>query len=344
MNNKKKKNTKETIGTILIVLIILVGIAAVIYVNQLSKKNTIPDDTIGNTSGNLNNRGLLCESDGYIYFSNPYDRKALYRMKEDGTEIKCLVHVPVEYINVYDDTVYFYQLPGADEQVFGLSGLFGICYTDTKGKDGLNNIDKTLCNSLVLYGKNLYYQHYDKAEGLTLYRADAKTEAKEKISDKRVFVSTPYDGKFMCYNEDNSYFISLFNPQTNQMELFDQDIRAYNIIVEGEYMYYMNIDDSYRIYRMKLSDHTTEKLTDDRVDLFNIQNGNIFYQKNSEQSPALMRMNADGSNVSVIASGNYTSINCSSNYAYFYSFGEEAPIYRVPLSGGSVETLDIPTQ
>lgn len=330
-----KKNPLATIA--LIIVIILVICSAALYF-ILNKEEPIPEGVIGNTSGNLNNHGLFCESGDYVYFSNAYDQRKLYRMKPDGTDVKRIADVPCEYINVYDDKIYFYQTPSADDQVFGLGGLYGICSTDIKGTSGMNNIDKVICNSLVLYGPNLYYEGYIDGK-LELDMANAQTEEKQKLSDKRVFVTTPYNGKFMTYNEDLGYLLSLFNPNSSQFELFDQDTRAYNIIVEGDYVYYMNIDDNYRIYRMRLSTYEKEKLTDDTVDLFNVYGNNIFYQKNSEDAPGIYHMRADGSGNSLVKEGNYSNINCTSTYTYFYGFKDSAPIYRVPTNGGSADTF-----
>lgn len=330
-----KNRLRGIIVTVIILLIIALGIGAYIIVNR---EEPIPADAIGNTSGNLNNRGLFCESDGYIYFSNSYDQRKLYKMKADGSELECIADVPVEFINVYGDKVFFYQTPGADNQVFGLGGLYGICSTDTKGKSGMNNIDKTVCNSLLLYGPNLYYQRYEDGE-LYLYKADPKTKERILLSNRRVFASTPFNGKLMTYNEDIGYYLSLFNLDSGQFELYDQNVRAYNVIVEGSYIYYMDIDDSYRIYRMYIPTYETERLTDDIVDRFNVYGDNIFYQKNSETEPALKHMKTDGSNPSVIAEGNYTNINCTSEYTYFYTFGDSAAIYRVPTNGGQAQTF-----
>ena len=338
-SNKKKKSPVSIIITILVLLLIAGGIILYILANRPVK---IPDDAVGNTSGNLNNRGLFCESGDYVFFSNPYDQRKLYRMKPDGSELKKIADIPVEYINAFGNRLYFYQTPGADNQVFGLGGLYGICSTDFDGKTGMQNIDKSIVNSLILYGPNLYYQHYDQVSGLSLYKADPATKEKQLISDKRVFVTTPYEGKFMTYNEDIGYYLSLFNPATSQFELFDETSRVYNVILDGGYVYYMDIDDSYRIYRMDLSSRQKEKLTDCTVDLFNVYGNNIFFQRNvnSGETPAIMRMQADGSNPLVIAEGNYTNINCTSVYTYFYGFGDDAPIYRIPTNGGgSAETF-----
>ena len=335
-----KSKKKFPFGIIIFALIVICIIAVIIVSSILNKPAPIPDDAVGNTSGNINNRGLFCETDDYIFFSNSYDARKLYRMDKDGSNVKCIADVPVEFINVYGDNVYFYQTPGADNQVVGLGGLYGVCSTNLDGTSGMNNIDKAIVNSLILYGPNLYYQPYDKEQGLSLYKADPYTKEKVKLSDKRVFVSTPLNGKFLTYNEDIGYFLSAFNPESGQMELVDQEARVYNVIYEGGYVYYMNIDDSYKIYRMNLSNYEKEKITDCTVDLFNVYGDNIFYQRNSEENPAVVHIKTDGSNEREVMKGNFTNINCTSSYTYFYGFGETSPIYRVPTSGGNAEVFE----
>lgn len=318
---------------VLVLLLIIGGISTYIFLNRYVP---VPPGVVGNTSGNINNHGLFCESeDGYIYFSNPYDGRKLYKMNSDGTDAKCICDVPCEYINVYDKKVYFYQTPGADNQVFGLGGLYGICQTDTDGKHGLYNIDKTICNQMILYGDNLFYQHYDASEGLTLYKASGDRKNKEKISDYEVYVSNPYQDGFLTYNTDSMYNLCVYNPATNSFVNLDSSTRAYNVTLVGNYAYFMNIDDEYRLYRYDLSTKSSEKLTDDRVDVFNVYGNSIFYQKNNKDEQALVHMNSDGSNPQVVSYGNYTNINCTSSYTYFYEFGTSEPIYRVPTSGGT---------
>lgn len=335
---KKLKGIAKVIIGLLVFLIIVVGI--IVYIIS-HKKEPIPEGYMGNTGGNLNNHGLFCENDGWIYFSNSYNQSKLYKMKTDLSEVTQLTDVPVEYINVYDDTVYFYQTPGAEGQIFGLGGLYGICYTDINGKTGLNNIDKAICNGLILYGPHLYYQHYENTEGLTLYKAEPDKSGKAKISDKDVNITCPLNGKFLCYDKDNQYCLSAYNEETDKMELISGKIRAYNIIKEGDYLYYMSVDDHYKIYRYSLSSGNIEKITDFTVDIFNVYGDYIFAQLNSETNPQLVHMKSDGSHQSVVAEGNFTNINCTSTYTFFYNFEGITPIYYVPTIGGTAQIFEL---
>ncbi len=337
--NTKKRSMIGIIISIIVIIIIALSIAAYAVINR---KEPVPDGVTGNTCGNLINRGLFCESDGYIYFSNSYDQKKMYKMKSDGTELTKITDVPVEFINVYGKTIYFYQTPGAENQIFGLGGLYGVCWTDINGKSGMNLYDKAICNSLCLYGPNLYYQHYDAEVGLTLRKVNVNTEQKDFVSEKEVLVTTPYNGKFMTYNPEIGYYLSQFNPETNQYELYDQDAKAYNVIIDGQYVYYMDINASYRIVRMNLSTYEKTRISDYKVEMFNIVGNYIYFQKSDPEDPAMMRMKLDGSDIEEIDKGNYCNINCTSEYTYYFGFGTDAPIYRIANRDGASAEVFMP--
>ena len=336
--SKSKKIRLAIIILAAVAVLLAIVLGVLIYINS-SKKPSIPDGYMGNTSGNTNNHGLFCEKDGWIYFANTEDHSKLYKMKTDLSSATKLSEVPVEYINVFDNMIYFYQTPGSEDQIYGLGGLYGICYTDTDGKTGLNSIDKTICNGLILYGPNLYYQHYEKSEGLTLYKAKPDDSGKEKISDLDINISCPLDGRFICYNKKDQYYLSAYNEETNNLDPLSGKIQAYNIIKEGDYLYYMNVADHYKIYRYSLSSGSIEQITDFTVDIFNVYGNDLFAQRNSETEPALVHMNADGSSVSVVAEGNYTDINCTSTYTFFHIFKDNSATFYAPTSGGSAQVL-----
>ena len=69
---------KRILAILIAVLVIALIIGAVVISKYLSRIPDNPPGTIGNTSGNLNNKGLVCESDGYIYFANLRVRRISY--------------------------------------------------------------------------------------------------------------------------------------------------------------------------------------------------------------------------------------------------------------------------
>ena len=75
---------KKKVITILTILLVIAAAVLVFVSSELSRRVTPnPTGTVGNTACNLYNGGVFCEDDWYVYFSNPYDNDALYRMRPD---------------------------------------------------------------------------------------------------------------------------------------------------------------------------------------------------------------------------------------------------------------------
>ncbi len=103
--------------------------------------------------------------------------------------------------------------------------------------------------------------------------------------------------------------------------------------VVGSYVYFMNIDADYHLFRYNMSSGELTALTEERLDFYNIYENVIFYQTNGTDSPALMRMNLDGSGKEVVAQGVYHKINTTSAYTYFQPFDDDNIIYRTSTFG-----------
>ena len=101
---KNNKKNLLIIGGIFLALIVVV-----ILLSFKSSVKKLPEDTIGNTAGNLNNGGLFCEYDGKVYFSNAYDSGTLYVMNPDETGVKKMNESGVSYINASESYLVYYQ-------------------------------------------------------------------------------------------------------------------------------------------------------------------------------------------------------------------------------------------
>ena len=98
-----KKYIKPIIAVLVLALIIS-GIAINILSSRVKYNTTYVN---GNTSGNLYNAGLFCESNGTIFFANPDDKYSLYSMDITGGNLKKLSKDTATYINADDNYVYY---------------------------------------------------------------------------------------------------------------------------------------------------------------------------------------------------------------------------------------------
>ena len=99
--NKKLRSILIAIAAIAIII----GLYIAYYFS--TKIPNSPNEALGNTAGNLVSDGLFCESDGIIYFSNPYDLGRLYSMNSDCSNIQLVSSDCVSNINVYGDYIYY---------------------------------------------------------------------------------------------------------------------------------------------------------------------------------------------------------------------------------------------
>ena len=325
---------RRMLGIIIAVFVIGAMIGGVVLNQYLSRIPDNPADTIGNTSGNLNNKGLVCEDDDYIYFSNLNESHYLYRMNKDGTDPVRLAEIPVAYINNGGDYLYFYFDDPGGTKFMGIAGRMSGIFRIKKGEKDWVCLDKCTSGVLNLIGSTLYYEHYDNTSGMQLYHSSLDGADKGLAVDEIINPACVVNGDIF-YSEQDSIKLKIYRPGDSEGRIY-MDYSVYNPVLDGGDLYFMNMTDDYCLYRYSLSDGSLTKITDERVDTFNVYGGMIFYQRNRD--PALIRVSADGSGAVVIAEGNYENINCTSTYTFYSPFKEDT-MYLTYTFGGNGESV-----
>ncbi len=323
----KKKRTLFTISLVAVLLAAIVG-----YVVYSSLKTIVPEGAVGSTAGNLNNYGLFCESDGKVYFANSYDEGSLYVMNPDQTEIKKLYNIKAKYINAGGDYLFFHG-----ESIGEASGLGTVVAKDgiymiKKNGSDLDSITKDASQEMILVGNDLYYVSYSVKTNATFSKINVKKQKAELLLDFMVNPVSYCNGKIYYNGMYDDHHLYTYDIATNEVT----DIWAGDLwypACDGNYVYYMDVSDNYKLCRYSISDGSVQVLSEDRLDSFNYYNGIIFYQKSSETDPALIRINADGTNREVIKEGVFNSINVTSQYTYFKEFSDDYNTYCTSTYG-----------
>ena len=323
----------QSIKVIIFVVILVLMLAVFAVINLIGKRVKLNDNAaIGNTAGNINNGGLFAEYDGRVFFSNPYDRGYLYSMNPDETDIKKVANSHVKNILAYGDYVYYY-LDTAD----GGTGLgyvvrtFGLYRCNRNSKNAVC-LDRTACTAMQLVGNYIYYQKYNNKDFTKTWKVKIDKTENELVSDVIINPASADYGKIYFNGSEKDHYLYALDPNQDVIFTVYPGNLWYPEYSNG-YIYYMDVADDYSICRYSLSGNTVEKLTNDRVDMFNVSDSYIYYSKNDPQNPCLMRMRIDGSEPEIVALGTYCDINTTSLYVYFRSFGTDAPMYRTPLNG-----------
>lgn len=332
--------TKKNIIIICVVVCVLASLFAVAILTGRIPMND--EYTVGNTAGNLNNGGLFCESDGKVYFANAYDNNALYSMNVDETELVKLNSNSVASINAGGDYIYYYMESGANGSGKGLGFMgrtAGIYRSEKNGKH-TTCLDRTFAVTMQLCGNYLYYQDYSNKSGTVLSKIKIDKSDKVEVADYVINPASYVNGLIYFNGTKDDHELYTLNTASDSItSVWAGDI--WNPVCYDGYIYYMDVQNNYRLCRYNMSQNVIEVLTDDRVDFFNVYSGYIYYQKSSKTEPALKRMYTDGSNNEVVADGVYENINITSQYVYFNQYGASVPVYKTSTFGSVyVTTFD----
>lgn len=328
---------KDTLRLAIIMSALMLLLLGAFYF--LRRSSRIPQNEltrIGNTAGNLYNEGLFCEDEGKVYFSNPYDSGALYVMNPDESDIEKLAKYDTKYINAAGDYLYFYQAADGASSIAGFGGHMMGVYRARKNGENIRCLDKTPSGTVALCGNKLYYEHYTNRnkEGMTLYEVSTDKKIYGQVVKEIVDPSCVLNGGIYYAGTNGDHSLYYLDSQTNiPVEIYKGSIWNPTVMPDGNTVYYMRVDDDYSLHKLTLSSGEDVKITDCRVDCYNVTDYYIYYQKNDKESPALMRCDYDGNNSELVAEGNYTQLNATTQYLYFKMFGADNMMYHTPVSG-----------
>ncbi|MBO4882807.1 MAG: DUF5050 domain-containing protein [Lachnospiraceae bacterium] len=326
MSQSDRKKLMIAISAMALVVVALVLVT--LFSRRGEKVPSNPEGTVGNIAGNINNGGIVCESDGRIYFSNPYDGGALYSMNTDETDCKKISTAVASSICVAGNYIYYFQSGSS-----GASGLGGVRVPNSfirshiDGQHGYTMSRDVVVRAQVV-GDYVYMEgtadnnhNYPYFQRMPIGGGDAELLARYGINPSCAV------GNIIYYNntESNHYLMAYNTVTKNTYEVLEGNI--WNPVYDNGYIYYMAPADGYQLRRYSLNDQTIEILTNEKVESFNVYRGYIYYQTFGDTA-YLAFMNTDGSGSTIVAYGNYNSISMTSNYIYFKDYWNETSLYH----------------
>lgn len=330
-----KKLSKKSFIILLAILaaIILITVVVVLFIIFRGKNEiVVPPNAIGNSAGNLQNGGLFCEYDGYLYFSNSYDGGALYRMKYEDGSFERLNKNRTYSINAVGNNLYYCML-SERSTISGLGSLTrnaGIYSCRLDGEKTVN-LNTNAGIAMQYYGNYLYYQESTDT-GTTLVKQSVESKEKTTLSPQVIDPSSVVNGTLYYSNAADGHFLYAADLETGvSNRLWDTPV--WNPVYDNGYIYYLTMDGKYNLCRRAINDTNVEVLTNDFVDTFNVYKSIIYYCVSAGDNPAIKRMNIDGSNPEIVRTGIYHDVNVTSDYVYYSQYNNIVPIYRQSTFG-----------
>ena len=314
--------------------VLLLLAAALVYLLLFhGKVASNPAGTVGNTAGNLNNSGLFCEYNGIVYFANPNDGNALYAMNPDESEPRKLYAMSVRNILAGGNYLYYFQIGASETTGIGsVTSTHSFNRCDLKGNNSVELTRDVIVNAQLV--DDYLYLLASGKQHPQFFKMKIDKTGLVNLAAYNINPSCARNG-VIYYNgmlEDHA----LYSLNTaNDVSSLIANLNLWNPVLDGDYIYYMDVSANYRLSRYSLSDQTVERLTSERVDCFNVGSGYIYYQTNDAVSPQLKCMHTDGSNAFTVADGIYNNINMTSQYVYFQQFGVDGVLFHAPLGGNN---------
>ena len=323
---------------IFVIILILGGIA--LFTNL--KDRTIYNKSYvnGNSAGNLYNAGLFCEDRGTVFFANPDDNYRLYSMDSNGDHLKKLCDDTVMYINADEHYIYYVRNNDRNSASFAFFTFDNnsLCRVTRNGKN-LKILDPDSCIYATLIGNYVYYLHYDKEQATTLYKVGIDGKGRAKVSDNYLFTCSTLGQYFYSNGTTTDGCLYQYDSVSDEMTKI-YDCNCYKPIVSGtDNVYYLDVNQNNALVHTNISADKPRTLTTDSIDLYNVYGSYIYYQRYSEDHPALCMIKNDGSDFKELAQGNYSNINVTSNRIYFTDFKTRQVFYTSTSNPGELTSF-----
>ncbi len=193
--------------------------------------------------------------------------------------------------------------------------------------------------NLTISGKYLYYSNWSDQHAL--YRLNPNTNEKTKISNQPISQLNAVGDWLVYYSRGNNgsknaiYKLALDGQSEPQKIVDDQ---AENLCVAGDWVYYLNVADSYRMYKIKLDGTSRHKLADDQVLFMAVANDTIYYSNGSDNHK-LYTITIDGQKRTKLTDDKASFINVSTDFVYYTNASANHAVYRINIKNHSKQLV-----
>lgn len=331
----KKSKRHFWVWLFVIAAVICIGIAI-----RYRSANQVPSDyTPGNTAGNLYNRGLFCESDGILYFSNIAEDGALYQMNLDGSGLKLVTDDKVRFLNADEDFLYYSCANHAKENTmvsflsFYNTGLFRM---KKNGNDKVM-LESEACGLTILAGEEMLYQRYTTSTAINLYTISTDKGNKKQLTKNAILPACIEDGILYYSNVEGDHAIYTMDLKTKKTSLYYDGNTMMPMLMDN-YLYFVSLSDGYALCRVDRDSWEKEILVEDFISTYNItEDGRyLIYQIDGGDHNRIEYLDLVTGQTTLLKEGDYKSIHTTSIGVFFLDY-EETTIYKVTLPDSAVE-------
>lgn len=299
---------------------------------------------LGNTPGNINNKGMAFYLDGAYYYSNDDDRGRLYQFSPATGESTRLSKDTAAFITGCNGWLYYSNL--SDN-----SRLYKIRTDGTDRKKLLNSFS----DYLTLQGDWIYFRNYTKGSKLYRVRTDG-TDAQELYSGMSWSYVLSNGGLFFVNGSkrEHIYFLTVTDlpqptpdpsataeptggPTATPAPAFSAeaveitDHSAAFLETDGASLYYVNKTDGNKIYKAKTDGSEPALFLDESAEMLCYYNGFLYFVAMGDNQK-IARVRTDGTGRETVVEKAYCTDLCiTGNALYYRQDTGDQPQFRLNL-------------
>lgn len=248
----------------------------------------------GNTSGNSSNGGYFAIKDDTVYFRNPNINNSLCKMTIDGANVELLTTDKASFINVIGDWIYYRNWDDNNK-------LYKV---RTDGSDKQSIADEN-ANFICVVDDWIFYSHKENSRQTSLCKIGVDGQNKKIIFSKAgtavtdIFVSDGWIYFDVLYRGNRESEFYKIRTDGSECQILLTGIIGSHIEV-GDWIFFLNKKDDYKLYRIKMDGTEKIKITDVRVSSINCDDKWIYFETLKDGSYFLNKVDFDGTNSQVI--------------------------------------------
>jgi putative cell wall-binding protein len=237
------------------------------------------------------------------------------------------------------DWVYYSENTGSS------SIVSGELYKEKSDGSGKEKLSDDLAQKIWIQGDYIYYINYKGAKQKNCFYRMKKdgTERQQVTSDTPICVNFQdgniYYIKYDTTDVDNFRMYKIKEDGTGKQAIGNQ--HGMYLKLKDNWLYYANIDDGYKLYKMRTDGSDKQLLCEDpAVNYMNIVDDWIYYC-NNEDNNNLYKIKLDGSEKQKLNSTNSRNISILGNYIYYSAVDEDykGSLYKMKLDGSENKML-----
>ncbi|MCD7854149.1 MAG: DUF5050 domain-containing protein [Clostridiales bacterium] len=308
------------------ILLILAGAALLLCILFLCEQRAVrkisENFTLGNSGGRILSDGLVTESGGKIFYSDLSSNGCIYSWDTESGNKEKITDRRGYNINVIGD--YMFYIDGAPGSIYKMNLKTG----------SERCISLSRAENLIVTNEFVFYKYCEENSKYgRLYRADLLGFNKKVLAESVNRFTVTENCIYYIDSSDGYLYKTDFDGSFNEKLI---DVTAGDFAAEGEYLYYTdNSEEKSFLYRMKTDGSENRLISEDKCWNIAVCDGYVYYRNMSDKG-RLYRISSEGEEKSLFIDSENAGIGGITENYFFYSCGEnsECKCYARDLAYG----------